>query len=140
MDASSPLGSAAWLVGLVGLVLIEGSYVPQLWRLSRVKNADGLSLMFPAMNLFGRLLAFGFAMSQHQAVFSVGFAVGMLLRLTLLLQIAWYRRLANRTWVQNTISTEPGVVATARDAFVVKAAESGIRVGAAAGVRTLEAA
>jgi len=48
------------------------------------------------LNLGGRLLALSYSLAQHDHVFTVGFLVGALLRLTLLLQAVWYRR---ETWL-----------------------------------------
>ena len=79
------------IVGLLGMVAIEASYLPQLWRLYRVKQAEEVSVAFPALNLVGRLLAFSFSLATHQNVFVAGFALGILLRGTLLAQVIWYR-------------------------------------------------
>ena len=81
-------------VGLLGMIAIEGSYLPQLWRLFRLKHANEVSVAFPALNLAGRLLAFGFSVATGQSVFIAGFALGILLRGTLLSQVLWYRHLA----------------------------------------------
>ncbi len=61
-------------------------------RLFRLKRAEELSLFFPGLNLVGRLLALGYSIVAHDHVFTVGFLIGSVLRLTLLLQVAWYRR------------------------------------------------
>ncbi len=79
-------------VGSLGLLAIEGSYVPQILRLHRLKRSDELSYFFPALNAVGRCLALAFAVSQGQHVFVAGFLLGILLRLTLLVQIALYRK------------------------------------------------
>jgi lipid-A-disaccharide synthase-like uncharacterized protein len=81
-----------WLVGAAGLVAIEGSYLPQIVRLFRLKKADEISYLFPGLNLFGRILALTYSATVGNAVFTVGFFVGAALRLALLAQVAWYRR------------------------------------------------
>jgi len=83
--------SIAW-IGTVGILAIEGSYCPQIVRLYRLKRAEELSRLFPALNLFGRLLALVYSVLARDHVFAVGFLVGAMLRLTLLVQVAWYRR------------------------------------------------
>ena len=88
-DVHSALGS-------VGFLAIEGSYVPQIVRLFRTKRAEDVSILFPALNLLGRLFALSYAVSKGEDVFVVGLTVGVLLRVTLLLQVLWYRRL--RGW------------------------------------------
>jgi lipid-A-disaccharide synthase-like uncharacterized protein len=81
-----------WLLGAAGLVAIEGSYVPQIVRLFRLKKADEISYLFPGLNLAGRLMALAYSIAVGNAVFSVGFFFGAALRLALLAQVAWYRR------------------------------------------------
>jgi uncharacterized protein with PQ loop repeat len=81
----------AWL-GALGMLAIELSYVPQIVRLARLKRADEVSLLFPALNLAGRLCALIYSINTGSSVFGIGFFVGASLRLTLLLQVAWYRR------------------------------------------------
>jgi uncharacterized protein with PQ loop repeat len=83
--------SMVWL-GTAGIIGMEASYVPQIVRLFRMKHADELSLLFPGLNLAGRLLALTYSVLTDEHVFTVGFLIGSLLRLTLLLQIAFYRR------------------------------------------------
>jgi len=87
--------SMAW-VGTAGILAIEGSYVPQILRLFRLKRAEELSLFFPALNLVGRLLALTYSVLTRDHVFTVGFLAGALLRLTLLIQVAWYRGAGRR--------------------------------------------
>jgi lipid-A-disaccharide synthase-like uncharacterized protein len=79
-------------IGTAGIVAIEGSYLPQIVRLFRLKRAEELSLFFPAFNLAGRLLALTYSLMRADQVFVVGFIIGALMRLTLLLQVTWYRR------------------------------------------------
>ena len=93
-----------WLLGVLGLIAIEGSYFPQILRLYRLKRADEVSLLFPALNLVGRLLAMTYAILTQEHVFSAGLIVGILLRGTLLLQVLWYRR---EPRVANRISRAP---------------------------------
>jgi uncharacterized protein with PQ loop repeat len=80
-----------WWLGTLGIVAIEASYLPQIARLYRLKHADDISLFFPSLNLFGRLLALTYSFLASESVFTFGFLFGAALRLTLLLQVAWYR-------------------------------------------------
>jgi uncharacterized protein with PQ loop repeat len=82
--------SSAW-IGTLGIIAIEGSYLPQIVRLFRLKRAEELSLLFPGLNLAGRLLALTYSILTNDHVFIVGFLFGSMLRLTLLVQVAWYR-------------------------------------------------
>ena len=88
--------STAW-IGTAGILAIEGSYLPQIVRLYRLKRAEEVSLLFPALNLGGRLLALTYSLLMHDRVFTAGFLVGAVLRLTLLVEVAWYRRAAAKT-------------------------------------------
>lgn len=80
------------LLASVGMLAIEASYVPQILRLWRLKRADEVSFLFPGLNFVGRLLVAIYSFQQGQAVLALGFLVGMVLRLTLLCQVVWYRR------------------------------------------------
>ena len=79
------------VLGTAGLLSIELSYVPQIARLHRLKQADDVSVFFPALNLFGRLLALTYSIGIGQPIFGVGFFVGAVLRATLLVQVVYYR-------------------------------------------------
>lgn len=81
-----------WWMGSVGFLAIEASYVPQIARLHRLKRAEEVSYLFPALNLFGRLLALVYSVCEHDDVFVSGFILGIALRLVLLAQVFWYRR------------------------------------------------
>jgi lipid-A-disaccharide synthase-like uncharacterized protein len=85
-----------WLLGAAGLVAIEGSYVPQIVRLFRLRKADEISYLFPGLNLAGRVMALAYSVAVGNSVFTVGFFVGAALRLVLLLQVAWYRHQPSR--------------------------------------------
>lgn len=79
------------LLGTSGLIAIEASYVPQIVRLFRLRRADHLSLLFPGLNLLGRLAALAYALHIGDGVFSFGLVIGVALRLVLFLQVLGYR-------------------------------------------------
>jgi len=83
-----------WILGTLGILAIEGSYLPQIFRLFRLKRADDVSVFFPLLNLIGRLFALMYSVSQHANGFSVGLMIGISLRAILLMQVLWYRRRA----------------------------------------------
>jgi lipid-A-disaccharide synthase-like uncharacterized protein len=78
-------------LGSLGILCIEASYLPQIARLYRRKHADDVSVFFPSLNLFGRALAVVYSLTQHQAVFVIGFTLGIVLRSILLSQVVYYR-------------------------------------------------
>ena len=80
-----------WLLGSLGLLSIEVSYLPQIVRLHRLKRADEVSLFFPSLNGLGRLFALAYSLHSHQPVFVAGFLAGLMLRCTLLVQVIYYR-------------------------------------------------
>jgi lipid-A-disaccharide synthase-like uncharacterized protein len=84
------------LLGTLGIVAIEGSYLPQIARLHRLKRSEDVSVFFPSLNLFGRALAVAYSISQGQTVFVLGFTLGIILRGVLLSQVVYYRWLQRR--------------------------------------------
>jgi lipid-A-disaccharide synthase-like uncharacterized protein len=79
------------LVGAMGLLAIEGSYAPQIVRLWQRKHAGDVSVLFPALNVFGRGCAALYAHHQDQSVFVAAFVIGIAMRATLLCQVVYYR-------------------------------------------------
>ena len=73
-----------WWLGSAGIAAIEGSYVPQILRLFRLKRAEEVSYLFPLLNAGGRVLALLYALSHGESVFVGGFFLGIVLRLVLL--------------------------------------------------------
>jgi lipid-A-disaccharide synthase-like uncharacterized protein len=89
--------SHLWWLGTLGMIAIEGSYLPQIWRLYRLKHAEDISVLFPSLNLAGRILALSYSLSAHEPVFTLGFLAGAMLRATLLAQVVAYRYLHPRS-------------------------------------------
>lgn len=100
-----------WLLGSVGLLAIEGSYLPQIARLYRLKRSEDVSLFFPALNLLGRVFALVYSASKGEHVFVAGLLLGIALRAALLAQVLWYRLRARRHYaaleVRETRSPSP---------------------------------
>ena len=103
------------IIGTIGLYLVEASYLPQLWRLYRLKEADEFSYMFPGLNVLGRLAGLALAISHHSQLFGWFFVVGITLRLALLGQVVYYRTVAKRR------TTSEQVDSSTFDAAVVPA-------------------
>ncbi|HZO90502.1 MAG TPA: PQ-loop repeat-containing protein [Chthonomonadaceae bacterium] len=78
-------------IGTLGFWLIEASYIAQILKLYRMKEAEEFNLLFPGLNLLGRILAVIYAISQGKGVFVFGFTLGIVLRCVLLGQVALYR-------------------------------------------------
>lgn len=78
-------------VATIAMWLMETSYLPQVVRLYRLKEAEEFSLLFPLMNLSGRLLLMFYTYSRGEYVLVWGFLGGLTLRGTLLLQVLYYR-------------------------------------------------
>ena len=95
------------LLGSLGIWCIEASYVPQIFRLWRLKDAEDISLFFPGLNVIGRTMAFAYAIHLGQAVLIVGFLAGMCLRSTLLVQVVWYRWLRARWQIRTRAALLP---------------------------------
>lgn len=73
------------------MLAIEASYLPQIRRLHRLKRAGEVSIYFPALNLFGRLLSFAYTLHAGESVLAMGFLAGIALRATFLTQVVHYR-------------------------------------------------
>ena len=86
MDANS----LKWL-GTVGFWAIEASYVPQITRLYRMKEAEEFSMIFPALNLAGRVLVLIYSLVKGDHVVMWGVTLGIVLRAVLLGEVFWYR-------------------------------------------------
>ncbi len=85
--------SLLW-IGTLGVIAVETSYVPQIIRLYKMKQADELSFFFPVLNLLGRALALTYALGNHENVFSRGLIIGITLRTIFFAQVVYYRRFA----------------------------------------------
>lgn len=95
------LSLTVWkILGSLGIWLIELSYVPQITKLYRRKTTQDISLLFPGLNLVGRLLAMGYSMAIGEQIFAIGFMLGSFMRATLLFQVIYYR------WIRPKI-TDP---------------------------------
>ena len=79
------------LIGAAGLIAVEASYVPQLVRLYRRKRSDDISPNFPALNVFGRILALVYASMRGVPMFTVSLIVGVTLRGAFLVLVLRYR-------------------------------------------------
>ena len=84
------------ILGVCGLYLVEASYLPQLWRLYRLKEAHEFSFLFPGLNITGRLFGVVYSASQGQLVITWFFVVGIVLRSVLLGQVCYYRARTRR--------------------------------------------
>jgi PQ loop repeat protein len=85
---------------ILGLYLIEASYLPQLWRLHKLKQAHEFSFLFPGLNILGRLFGVAYSLSKGDQVIGLFFIVGIVLRGTLLGQVLYYRARARRLGAQ----------------------------------------
>lgn len=86
------------LLGAAGIWCIELSYLPQIARLYKRKDAEDISLFFPGLNTLGRLMAMFYAMRIGEQVFAFGFMAGIMMRGTLLAQVIYYRWLRQRIY------------------------------------------
>lgn len=83
-------------LGVASLWLVEASYLPQLWRLYRMKEADEFSFLFPGLNILGRLAGLAMSVSQGSQVFGWFFFTGIVLRMALLGEVIYYRTRSKR--------------------------------------------
>ena len=93
-------------VGSSSLWLVEVSYLPQLWRLYRLKEAEEFSFLFPGLNVLGRIAGLALAITQHSPLFGWFFVTGIVLRLALLTEVIYYRARTKKLKAQQ-ISEQP---------------------------------
>jgi len=83
-------------IGASGIWLVEASYLPQIWKLFRMKEAYEFSFLFPALNIAGRLAGLVLSIQHGSAIFTWFFIVGIALRFVLFAQVIYYRAKAHR--------------------------------------------
>lgn len=79
------------LIGTLGIIAIEASYVPQIVRLWTTKKADDLSVFFPLLNLTGRIFVTLYAWHLGSFVMGLGFLTGIVVRATFLSLVLGYK-------------------------------------------------
>ena len=75
----------------VGCAAVETCYVPQLARLYKLKDAEEISLIFPTLNVMGRLITVLCLAHAGQVIFAFWVTIGLLLRSSFLAQVIYYR-------------------------------------------------
>jgi len=78
-------------LGVAATAIIECAYIPQLLRLLKLKEANAISLFFPALSVLGRLLAIAYMAHRGENIFAGGICVGVLLRSAFLGQVGYYK-------------------------------------------------
>lgn len=78
---------------LIGLLILELSYVFQLVRVAQRRSAADLSVAAVGANLAGRVLALVYAIEVGSSPFAAALIVGVVLHATLLLQVNAFRAL-----------------------------------------------
>jgi len=79
------------ILAITATAVIEGAYVPQLFRLARLKEANAISLFFPALSVVGRLMAIAYMAHRGENIFAFGICIGVMLRGTFLAQAVYYK-------------------------------------------------
>ena len=85
-------------VAVAATVIIELAYLPQLARLVKLKEANAISLLFPALSVVGRVLAIAYMVHRGENIFATGICVGVLLRGSFLGLVAYYKW--RRWWIK----------------------------------------
>ena len=84
------MGIIPWKdISLAGLICVEISYLPQIVRLYRVKEAHEFHILYPLLNILGRLLVLAGGLALHRMDIEVGMFLGIIVRFILLGQV-WY--------------------------------------------------
>lgn len=85
-------------VAIAATVIIELAYLPQLARLVKLKEANAISLLFPALSVVGRLFAIAYMVHKGENIFATGICVGVFLRGSFLGLVAYYKW--RRWWIE----------------------------------------
>jgi uncharacterized protein with PQ loop repeat len=102
------------IIGGSGLYLVEASYLPQLFRLHKLKEADEFSFLFPALNIVGRLAGVMLSIHDNKPTFTLFFIVGIVLRSALLSQVIYYRTRKKRLAISEIAGDKAATVQGAR--------------------------
>ena len=90
--AHSALAMGHWdLVAFFGCAAVETCYLPQLARLYRLKESEEISLIFPTLNVLGRVTTVLCLAHLGQHIFAFWITIGLLLRSSFLGQVIYYR-------------------------------------------------
>ncbi|TNE45928.1 MAG: PQ-loop repeat-containing protein [Deltaproteobacteria bacterium] len=109
--------SIAWqLIGALAMLCIEASYVPQIVKLYRDKNAEDFSIFFPLLNGTGRVFGLIYTGFNGDIVLALGFLLGIALRLTLLFQVWYYKRVKQQQH-EAALTPQPATAATLWNRF-----------------------
>lgn len=104
--------SIGWqLIGALAMLCIEASYVPQIVKLYRDKNAEDFSIFFPLLNGTGRVFGLIYTGFNGDIVLALGFLLGIALRLTLLFQV-WYYKRVKQQQQEAALTLQPAAEAT----------------------------
>jgi len=79
------------IMATLSMLMIEGSYLPQVYKLYKTKQAKDFNLLFPLLNAGGRLLAMMYTLSRGEWVLAIGFLFGLTIRFILLGQVLYYQ-------------------------------------------------
>lgn len=83
---------SSWdIYGGVATALVELAYIPQLFTLWRAKAADEINVLFPMLNVTGRLMGIAYLLHKDVPIFALGVCVGITLRAAFLAQTAYYK-------------------------------------------------
>jgi len=79
------------ICGIFGMLLIQGSYVPQLLRTYKTKDVNGLSAGFISMIMIGCFFYLLYAISIHDPIYIASNTITILADITLLIMIYMYK-------------------------------------------------
>ena len=80
-----------WQWGILGMILIQSSWIPQWLHLWSTGNTEGISVLFVLMVTVGLVCFQVYSIKQKDWVFIVSNAFGLLNCLLVLAGIAWFR-------------------------------------------------
>ncbi len=86
-----------YLFGIIGIILIQGSYLPQIWRTYQTKDVKGLSGKFILMVFLGCASYLGYAIQIRDPIYIIANSMSMVLTACLLFMIRRYKKTEEET-------------------------------------------
>ena len=80
------------ILGYVGIVLMNASMIPQIYRVIRLKNSEALSFINLTMTSAALIIFYGQALKAGNPIFCINYVIGAVLEIILLIAALKYRK------------------------------------------------
>jgi len=80
------------ILGFVGIILMNISMCPQIYRIIKLKNSEAISIANVVLTGVALIIFYGQAVESKNVMFCVNYVIGTLLQAVLLIATLWYRK------------------------------------------------